>query len=134
MFLPPALLGRDMWSMAIGGGASESHRKVLTHLERYDSYIFGIPWATVWNWVFPPIIIWIMCWQPSKLGYALFHCHRLFSMSSIIFGHGSFPVGLFPTWAPRHWVVLPSLRMWIDSGNMYLFLLFREWFVVTSFL
>src|SRR5258708_11944495 len=56
------------------------------------------------------------------------------SMSSIIFGHGSLPVGLFPIWAPRHQVVSPSLRMWIDSGNMNSFWLFRDQFVFTSFL
>ncbi len=45
MFLAPVLQGRDMRFEAIGGGASESQRKVLTHLVRYFSYVFGIPWA-----------------------------------------------------------------------------------------
>src|SRR5260221_6054616 len=134
MFLPPASWGRDMRSKAIRGGASESHKKVLMHLVRYVLYVCGIPWASVENWVFPPIIICIMCWQPSMLGYALFHCLRLVSISSMILVHGSFPDGVFLTWSPRHQVVSPSLRMWIDSGNMKSFWLFRDWCVLTSFL
>ena len=37
-------------------------------------------------------------------------------MSSIMLGQGSFPFLLFPTWAPRHLVVSPSLRIVMMLG------------------
>ena len=76
----------------------------------------------------------VICRQPSILGYALFHCCRFISISSIILGQGSFPVGLLPTWAPRHQVVSLSLRIWIESGKVNGFWLFRDQCVFTSFL
>src|SRR5260370_11788542 len=99
-----------MKSMAIGGVDSEFHRNVLIHLFRYFLCLVGIPWAMVMNF-FLPIIIWIMCFWPSILGYTFSQVCRLLSISSIIFGQGSFPFCLFPIWAPRYLVVSPSLRI-----------------------
>src|SRR5258708_2203902 len=116
IFLPPWDGGSDRSSVASGGMASVFHRKDLIHFVRYSVCWSGIPWAAVMNWVLPPIIIWMICFRPSIPGYAFSQVLRLFSIFSMICGHGAVLFMLFPTSAPRYLVVSLSLCILISSG------------------
>ncbi len=118
MFLPPMSGGQYIMLEAICGGDLEFHMKVLILLVRCFSMCCGIPWATVRNWVIPPIVIWMMCFLLSSEGYAFSQVWRLFSIFSIVFGQGSDLLWSFPACALRQQVVPPSFRMFIGCGNL----------------
>ena len=118
IFMPPFLWFSDSRDVEIGGGESEFHRKVRILLLRRSSYLLGIPCAAVMNWVLPPIVICIICFLPSRLGKALFHWLKLPLISFMIFGHGSFLDTWLLSCVPRHLIVSPSLRMWIELSKV----------------
>src|SRR5260370_33487828 len=68
-----------------------------------------------------------MCLHPLMPGKAFSQVFRLFSMFSVICGHGSLLLILFPISALRYLMDSPSFRILIDSGMVWFESFEREW-------
>ena len=68
IFRPPSLIDLYRYSRAILGEVLLSHMESLIIWVRASSMFGGIPWAIVRNWVWPPMIAWIMRRFPYSVG------------------------------------------------------------------
>src|SRR5438046_6683379 len=103
-------------SSFIGGVPSLFHRKLLIFLTSALSTSLGIPWTFVRYCVIPAMVIWIINFLPSIVGWLFDHWVRLLSILSRVLDHIPCWSALFPTHAPRMRVGSPSFVMWMSWG------------------
>src|SRR3954454_10811790 len=72
-FLPPSAMGLCRVSSFIGGVPSLFHRKLLIFLTSVLSTSLGIPWTFVRYCVIPAMVIWIINFLPSIVGWLFDH-------------------------------------------------------------
>jgi hypothetical protein len=97
---PPIVIGFVRVLLAMHGEESSSHMKSFNILLRMSSMSLGIPWACVRNWVWPPMIIWVVIFLPFRLGCVFFHRSSLVLIVSITGSQGVMSSILFPIHAP----------------------------------
>ena len=92
---------------------------------RASSIILGMPWALVKNWVYLPMIIWMISFWPSKVGCNLLNLVSDLLILSIIGSQGAIASASLPSQAPRILTTLWSFAILILVSRGYCSLMFR---------